>query len=185
MAIAWCPSRSCSAATRRKLAALAAANGGLRWSTDRDACLAESGIAIYFDATATGGRADRIKAALDAGKHVYVEKPLAETLADALDLARQAERAGLKNGVVQDKLFLPGLTQIAQALRDRILRPRSVDPARFRLVGIRRHALSGAAAELELPQGHRRRADPRYVRPLALHLRSRCWGRSKPCRAAT
>jgi len=94
------------------LAALAAANGGLKWSTDRDACLADPRIAIYFDAAATGGRAARIRAALDAGKHVYVEKPLAETLADALDLARRAERAGLKNGVVQDKLFLPGLTKL-------------------------------------------------------------------------
>jgi predicted dehydrogenase len=95
-----------------KLAALAAANGGLKWSTDRDACLADPQIAIYFDAAATGRRPARAAAALDAGKHVYVEKPLAETLADALDLARRAERAGLKNGVVQDKLFLPGLTKL-------------------------------------------------------------------------
>jgi predicted dehydrogenase len=95
-----------------KLAALAAANGGLKWSTDRGACLADPEIAIYFDAAATGGRPARAAAALDAGKHVYVEKPLAETLADALDLARRAERAGLKNGVVQDKLFLPGLTKL-------------------------------------------------------------------------
>ena len=96
----------------QKLAALAAMNAGLKWSTDRDACLADPGVAIYFDATATGGRPARVRAALDAGKHVYVEKPLAETLADALDLARRAERAGLKNGVVQDKLFLPGLTKL-------------------------------------------------------------------------
>jgi predicted dehydrogenase len=95
-----------------KLAALAAANGGLRWSTDRDACLADPDIAIYFDATATGGRPARAGAALAAGKHVYLEKPIAETAADALDLARRAERAGLKNGVVQDKLFLPGLTKL-------------------------------------------------------------------------
>ncbi len=95
-----------------KLAALAAANDGLRWSTDRDACLADPEIAIYFDASATGGRPARVGAALNSGKHVYVEKPLAETLADALDLARRAERAGLKNGVVQDKLFLPGLTKL-------------------------------------------------------------------------
>src|SRR5205807_1033397 len=95
-----------------KLAALAAANGGLQWSTDRDACLAAPDIAVYFDASATGGRPVRIGAALDSGKHVYVEKPLAETLADALDLARRAERAGLKNGIVQDKLFLPGLTKL-------------------------------------------------------------------------
>src|SRR5580704_8129128 len=70
-----------------KLTALAAANGGLRWSTDRDACLADPDIAIYFDASATGGRPARAAAALDAGKHVYVEKPPAETLTDALDLA--------------------------------------------------------------------------------------------------
>ena len=97
---------------REKLAALAAANGGLKWSTDRDACLADPDIAIYFDASATGGRPARVSAALDAGKHVYVEKPLAETLEEALLLARRAERAGLKNGVVQDKLFLPGLSKL-------------------------------------------------------------------------
>jgi predicted dehydrogenase len=95
-----------------KLTTLAAANDGLRWSIDRDTCLADPDIAIYFDASATGGRPARVAAALDAGKHVYVEKPLAETLADALDLARRAEHAGLKNGVVQDKLFLPGLTKL-------------------------------------------------------------------------
>src|SRR3954453_953705 len=95
-----------------KLAALATANGGLKWSTDRDACLADPQIAIYFDTSATGGRPTRAAAALDSGKHVYVEKPLSETLADALDLARRAARVGLKNGVVQDKLFLPGLTKL-------------------------------------------------------------------------
>src|SRR5262245_37716251 len=96
----------------KKLADLAEAHGGLKWSTDRDACLADPEITIYFDATATGGRPTRAGAALAAGKHVYLEKPIAETLADALDLARRAERAGLKNGVVQDKLFLPGLTKL-------------------------------------------------------------------------
>jgi predicted dehydrogenase len=95
-----------------KLAALASANGGLKWSTDRNACLANRDIAIYFDASATGGRTARVVAALESGKHVYVEKPLAETPADALDLARRAARAGLKNGVVQDKLFLPGLAKL-------------------------------------------------------------------------
>jgi predicted dehydrogenase len=95
-----------------KLTALATANGGLKWSTDRDACLADRDTAIYFDASATGGRPGRAGAALDAGKHVYLEKPIAETLAEALDMARRAERAGLKNGVVQDKLFLPGLVRL-------------------------------------------------------------------------
>jgi predicted dehydrogenase len=97
---------------KANLAALAAANGGLKWSTDRDACLADREIAIYFDASATGGRAERARAALAAGRHVYLEKPIAEKLDAALDLAHRAERSGLKNGVVQDKLFLPGLTKL-------------------------------------------------------------------------
>jgi predicted dehydrogenase len=95
-----------------KLAALAEKSGGLKWSTDRDSCLADPAIDIYFDATATGGRPERARAAFAAGKHVYLEKPIAETLDEALDLARRAHRARLKNGVVQDKLFLPGLTKL-------------------------------------------------------------------------
>jgi predicted dehydrogenase len=95
-----------------KLAALAAASGGLNWSTDRDACLADPAVAIYFDANATGGRPARLGAAIAAGKHVYTEKPVAETLDRALALARSAKQAGIKNGVVQDKLFLPGLKKL-------------------------------------------------------------------------
>jgi predicted dehydrogenase len=95
-----------------KLAALAERSGGLRWSTDRDACLADPAIEIYFDATATGGRPERARAAFAAGKHVYLEKPIAENLEDALSLARAAERAGKRGGVVQDKLFLPGLKKL-------------------------------------------------------------------------
>jgi predicted dehydrogenase len=95
-----------------KLATLAASSGGLNYSTDRDACLADKAVAIYFDATATGGRPERLSAAIAAGKHVYTEKPLAETLEQALALARDAKRAGVKNGIVQDKLFLPGLKKL-------------------------------------------------------------------------
>ena len=95
-----------------RLAALAAVNGGLRWSTERDACLTDPDIAIYFDASATGGRPERAGAAIAAGKHVYLEKPIAETLPEALALARRAQRAGLESGVVQDKLFLPGLRKL-------------------------------------------------------------------------
>jgi predicted dehydrogenase len=95
-----------------KLAALAKTSGGLKWSTDRDACLADPSTAIYFDATATGGRPERLEAAIAAGKHIYTEKPLAETVEQALSLARRAHRAGVKNGIVQDKLFLPGLKKL-------------------------------------------------------------------------
>ena len=95
-----------------KLAALAEKSGGLRWSLDRDSCLGDPDIAVYFDASATGGRPARAKSAFAAGKHVYLEKPVAETLEDALALARAAERAGKRGGVVQDKLFLPGLKKL-------------------------------------------------------------------------
>src|SRR6266700_8234119 len=95
-----------------KLAALAEKSGGLNWSADRDACLADPATDIYFDASATGGRPERARAAFAAGKHVYLEKPIAATLEDALSLARAAERAGKKGGVVQDKLFLPGLKKL-------------------------------------------------------------------------
>ncbi len=97
-----------------KLAALAAANGGLAWSTDRDACLGDAANLIYFDAGATAGRAQRARAAIAAGKHVYLEKPVAETLEEAVDLVHLAARAEVRNGVVQDKLFLPGFAKMAR-----------------------------------------------------------------------
>src|ERR1700686_5513708 len=63
-----------------KLAALAGKSGDARWSTERDACLAEPAVEIYFDASATGGRPERARAAFAAKKHVYLEKPIATTL---------------------------------------------------------------------------------------------------------
>ena len=81
-----------------KLAALAAKSGGLRWSTDRDTCLADPATEIYFDASATAGRPERALAAFAAGKHVYLEKPIARSLEEALSLARAAEQAGRKGG---------------------------------------------------------------------------------------
>ncbi len=95
--------------SERKLRALAEEHGIERWSTDLDACLANPEDAVYFDAQTTSRRADGVRAAIAAGKHVYCEKPTATDLDTALDLARLAQRAGVKSGVVQDKLFLPGL----------------------------------------------------------------------------
>ena len=94
-----------------KLSALAAAHG-LAWSTDRDACLADAANSIYFDVSATAGRPGRAHAAIAAGKHVYLEKPVAGSMEDALALVRAAEAAGVRHGVVQDKLFLPGLAKL-------------------------------------------------------------------------
>jgi predicted dehydrogenase len=96
----------------QKLAVLAARSGGLKWSTDRDSCLADPAVDVYLDARATGGRPERAHAALAAGKHIYLEKPIATSLEDALSLVRAAEHAGKKGGVVQDKLFLPSLKKL-------------------------------------------------------------------------
>src|SRR5579863_57251 len=95
-----------------RLARLATAQGGLRWSSDRDACLADPAVAVYFDASATGGRPARAHAAIAARKHVYLEKPVSGTLEEAVALARAVRDAGLKGGVVQDKLALPGLVKL-------------------------------------------------------------------------
>src|SRR5437879_11491256 len=89
-----------------KLAALAEMSGGLKWSTDRDACLADPAIDIYFDATATGGRPERAPTAFAAKKHVYLEKPIAANLEDALSPARAAARARKTGGGVHDQTSL-------------------------------------------------------------------------------
>ncbi|MFD0904419.1 Gfo/Idh/MocA family protein [Actinomadura sediminis] len=95
-----------------KLRELAERHGLTEWTTDLAEALARPGTEIYFDAQVTSARVDAIRAAVAAGKHVYTEKPTAEGLADALALARLAEEAGVKHGVVQDKLFLPGLLKL-------------------------------------------------------------------------
>ncbi|MEV6751988.1 Gfo/Idh/MocA family oxidoreductase [Streptomyces sp. NPDC051214] len=85
-------------------------------STDLDAVLADPTIDIYFDAQVTSAREEAIKRAIAAGKHVYTEKPSATGLAGALELARLAQSAGIKHGVVQDKLFLPGLLKLKRLI---------------------------------------------------------------------
>jgi predicted dehydrogenase len=95
-----------------KLAQLASMDSGVRWTTDLDTELANPANTIYFDSQTTGRRAGAVKKAIAAGKHVYCEKPTAVTSADALDLYATATKAGVKNGVVQDKLWLPGMRKI-------------------------------------------------------------------------
>jgi predicted dehydrogenase len=99
-----------------KLRALAQENGLERWSTDLKECLADSQNEIYFDAQATTLRAECIKEAIQAGKHIYSEKPIAVDSKSAVELALLARRAGVKNGVVQDKLFLPGLLKLKRVI---------------------------------------------------------------------
>jgi predicted dehydrogenase len=95
-----------------KLQQLAAMDEGVRYTTDLDAELAKPENIIYFDAQTTGRRADAVKKAIAAGKHVYCEKPTAVSTAEALELYKVATEAGVKNGVVQDKLWLPGMLKI-------------------------------------------------------------------------
>ena len=101
-----------------KLEKLSQAAGGARYGTDLDAALSDESYGVYFDAQITQRRAECVKRAIAAGKHVYCEKPLAADTLAALELTRLAANAGIKNGVVQDKLFLPGMLKLKR-LRDK------------------------------------------------------------------
>lgn len=100
-----------------KLEAISNEHGGLRWSTDLDKALADPAYSIYFDAQTTDRRAQAVRKAIAAGKHIYCEKPSATTLETAYELYQLAQKAGVKHGIVQDKLWLPGLRKL-QTLRD-------------------------------------------------------------------
>ena len=95
-----------------KIERLAKKHNIARWGTDLDAALANPDDTIFFDAGTTLMRAGLLEKALAAGKHVYCEKPTSDDLEVAVNLAKTARASGLKHGVVQDKLFLPGLMKI-------------------------------------------------------------------------
>ncbi len=100
-----------------KLQALAARTGVTRFTTDVDAALANKEDGIFFDASGTLQRAGFIEKAVKAGKAIYCEKPTAVETSEALRLAKLCEDAGVKNGCVQDKLWLPGIRKF-RTLRD-------------------------------------------------------------------
>lgn len=100
-----------------KVQAIAARHGVARTGDDLAAALANPEDTVFFDAGSTRMRVALLRQALEAGKHIYTEKPVAETLAEALDLVRLARSKGLKTGAVQDKLYLPGLMKL-RMLRD-------------------------------------------------------------------
>lgn len=95
-----------------KLERLAREAGGVLWTTDLDSALSDPANSIYFDAQLTNLRVPAVEKAIAAGKHVYCEKPIATSTADAYRLYKLAKEAGVKHGVVQDKLWLPGLRKL-------------------------------------------------------------------------
>ena len=167
-----CPTRSSSAATRRssrRSRRRTASSAGPPISTR---ALANRDDAIYFDAASTGLRPELIRKAIAAGKHIYTEKPVAPTRRrGARPLSPRARPRACKHGVVQDKLWLPGLLKLKMLRRQRLLRPHPVGARRVRLLGVRRRLAAGAAAVVELPQGGRRRHHRRHAVPLALRAR--------------
>jgi predicted dehydrogenase len=88
-----------------------------KYSTDLDTCLSDPQYKIYFDAQITNMRTESVKKAIKAKKDVYCEKPLAENLSDAIDMYELAKEAGIKHGVVQDKLWLPGIVKLHNLIK--------------------------------------------------------------------
>ncbi|MEG3616085.1 Gfo/Idh/MocA family oxidoreductase [Isoptericola haloaureus] len=95
-----------------KLADLAAKHGISEYTTDLDGIVHAEDTDIVFDAAMTNLRPETLSKAMKAGKHVYTEKPTAETLAEAIDLAKLRDETGVTAGVVHDKLYLPGLVKL-------------------------------------------------------------------------
>jgi predicted dehydrogenase len=104
--------------SEERLRDIAARHGLSRWTTSLDEVLSDPGVDVYFDTQVTSARVASLTRAIEAGKHVYTEKPVAESLDDALALARAARERGIVSGVVQDKLFLPGVIKLRRLVRD-------------------------------------------------------------------
>jgi len=96
----------------KKMEALAEEQGIARWSDNIEQCLANTEDTLFFDAGTTQMRSELLSQAIRAGKHIYCEKPSADTLENAIGVARLARQKGVKHGVVQDKLFLPGMLKL-------------------------------------------------------------------------
>jgi predicted dehydrogenase len=99
-----------------KLATLAAKHGVADFTTSLDEALSDTSASIYFDAQVTSERKKSILAAIDAGKHIYTEKPIAESVEDGVELVTAAREAGIINGVIHDKLYLPGFLKLKRLI---------------------------------------------------------------------
>jgi predicted dehydrogenase len=99
-----------------KLAGLAAEHGVTDFTTNLDEALSDSSAPVYFDAQVTSERKKSILKAIGAGKHIYTEKPIAESVDEGVELVTAAQEAGVINGVVHDKLYLPGLVKLKRLI---------------------------------------------------------------------
>src|SRR5258706_1093872 len=97
---------------KAKIEALAKAHGVTRTTTDLDAALTDPNDEIFFDSATTQMRPALVARALDAGKHIYSEKPIATNLQEAIGIVSKPKASGPRHGGVQDKLFLPGLRKL-------------------------------------------------------------------------
>jgi predicted dehydrogenase len=104
--------------SEQRLRAIAERHDLPRWTTSLDEVLGDPEVSVYFDTQVTSAREDALARAIAAGKHVYTEKPVAGTAAAAHRLAEAAQSAGITHGVVQDKLFLPGMVKLRRLVRD-------------------------------------------------------------------
>jgi len=102
----------------QRLRAIAERHGLERWTTNLDEVLSDPAVEVYFDTQVTSAREPSLAKAIAAGKHVYTEKPVADSLDGALRLATAAQEAGITHGVVQDKLFLPGVIKLRRLIRE-------------------------------------------------------------------
>src|SRR4029453_10960295 len=151
-----------------RLTEVAGAHNGLRWTTNLAEALSGPDD-IFMDCSATGGRPARVRQAIAAGKHIHIEKPTAPSAEEAMELARLADKAGVKHGVIQDKLFLPGFAKLLfvknAGFFGRILSIR-IDA---RIVDFRWQDTGMPAPELELQACRGRRHSARYDGALAVH----------------
>lgn len=101
-----------------KLKKLAELSGVKKWTTDLDQVIKDPAYQVYFDAQTTGHRVNCVHRAVKAGKHIYCEKPVATSTSETLDILKACETAGVKHGVVQDKLWLPGLVKLKRLINE-------------------------------------------------------------------
>ena len=101
-----------------KLQKIARANKVENWTTDLETALSDPKYSIFFDGAATHSRIGLLRRAIEAGKHIYSEKPVAPSVADGLEILGAVGKKGLKHGAVQDKIHTPGFRKMAKLVRD-------------------------------------------------------------------